>query len=508
MPTNSGKILVVDDDFTNRTLLATNLEEANYLVEQAEDGQQALEMLLAGPFDVVLLDLLMPGINGFEVLTRMKADETLRHLPVIVISAVEEMDSVVRCIEMGATDYLTKPFDPILLHARLNASLAAKRLHDKEAEYLENVEKLTDAAAAVENETFSPERLRDVAARSDALGQLARVFQRMVNELSTRQQRLQHQVEQAIKERYKFGPIVGKSQIMQQIYEQMTRASASDASVVIMGESGTGKELVAQTIHQRSPRRDKTFVPVNCGAIPEALFEREFFGHHKGAFTGADRNRPGFFDAAHGGTLFLDEIGELSANLQVKLLRVLQSGEYTPIGSQQVRKVDVRLIAATNRDLKTLREQRVFRDDFFYRIYVMVLNLPPLRNRKEDIPLLIDYFLEQYDNNGSCSQIPGHIIESLLQHDWPGNIRELQNVIQRYISGEPLDFINDRQTTLIDGVPSTIDITNLRDAVEAYEKRLIAKVLEQHDGNTEKSAATLNIPLRTLYGKIKKHHLR
>ena len=508
MLTPIGTILVVDDDFTNSTLLATNLKEAGYQVEQAEDGQQALELLRANSCDVVLLDLLMPGMNGFEVLNHMKADKSLRHIPIIVISAVEEMKSVARCIEMGATDYLTKPFDPILLHARLNASLAAKRLHDQEADYLENVEKLTDAAAAVESETFIPEDLQDVAARSDALGQLARVFQRMVNELSTRQQRLQHQVEQASKERYKFGPIVGKSQAMQHIYEQMARASSSDTNVVIMGESGTGKELVAQTIHQTSARRDKAFVPVNCGAIPETLFEREFFGHQKGAFTGADRNQAGLFDAAHGGTLFLDEIGELSTNLQVKLLRVLQNGEYTPIGSQQVRQVDVRIIAATNRNLVSLREQNVIRNDFFYRIYVVAITLPPLRNRKEDIPLLIDHFLSEYDNNGSCSQIPGHIIESLLQHDWPGNIRELQNVLQRYITGEPLEFINTTHLSSMENAGVPTENFSLHDAVEAYEKRLIAKVLEQCQGNREKSATMLNIPLRTLYGKIKKYHLR
>ncbi len=330
----------------------------------------------------------------------------------------------------------------------------------------------------------------------------------MEKEVSTRRQRLQHQIEQADKERYRFGPIVGKSPLMQQVYEQITRSAASDANVVIMGESGTGKELVAQTVHQTSTRCDKAFVPVNCGAIPEALFEREFFGHRKGAFSGADRNQPGFFDAANGGTLFLDEIGELSANLQVKLLRALQSGEYTPIGSQQVRKVDVRIIAATNRNLLELREQKVIRDDFFYRIYVMVITLPPLRNRKEDISLLIDHFLQQYDGAESCPQIPGHVIEHLLQHEWPGNIRELQNVIQRYISGEPLEFTGSRQAASLEDIEPITEASSLHDAVEAYEKRLIARILDQHQGNTEKSAAMLQIPLRTLYGKIKKYRLR
>jgi DNA-binding NtrC family response regulator len=365
MPTNVGTILVVDDDSTNRTLLSTSLEEKGHSVEMVEDGLQALERLRTRPFDVVLLDLLMPKMDGFQVLEKMKADNTLRHVPVIVISAVDEMESVIRCIEMGATDHLPKPFDSVLLHARINALLIAKRLHDQELEYLQNVTRLTDAAAAVEAETFDPESLAEVAARSDALGQLARVFQGMAHEVYAREQHLKHQVQEASKDRYKLGDIIGRSPAMQDVYQSIINAAASDANVVICGESGTGKELVAQTIHQLSKRREKAFVPVNCGAIPEALFEREFFGHRKGTFTGADRDKPGLFDVAHGGTLFLDEIGELPLLMQVKLLRALQSGEYTPVGNQKVRQVDVRIIAATNKNLVEQRKQGLIRDDFF-----------------------------------------------------------------------------------------------------------------------------------------------
>lgn len=512
MTTNAATILVVDDDSTNRTLLATSLEEQGYTVEMAEDGLQALEILHARPFDVVLLDLLMPGMDGFQVLERMKADNTLRRIPVIVISAVEEMESVVRCIEMGAADHLPKPFDPVLLHARINASLAAKRLHDQEAEYLRNVSRLTDAAAAVEAETFDPDSLTDVAARHDALGQLARVFQRMACEVYARQQRLKHQVQEVSKDRYKFGEIIGRSPAIQEAYEHIVHAAASDAYLVITGESGTGKELVAQTIHRLSKRRKKTFVPINCGAIPESLFEREFFGHRKGAFTGADRDKPGFFDVAHGGTLFLDEVGELPLSMQVKLLRALQSGEYTPVGDQKVRQVDVRIIAATNRDLEEQRDQGLMRDDFFYRIYVIVINLPPLRDRKEDIPLLVDHFLEYYDKGDTGSTIPGRIMEILLQHNWPGNIRELQNAVQRYLAGERLEIIDTRQPKSDE--QDDLSVTafeqeglSLRKALETFEKRLIAHVLEQHHGHTANTAKVLEIPLTTLYRKIKKYQL-
>jgi transcriptional regulator with PAS, ATPase and Fis domain len=419
----------------------------------------------------------------------------------------------VRCIEMGATDHLPKPLDPVLLYARINASLAAKRLHDQETEYLQNVARLTDAAAAVETETFDPGSLSELAARSDALGQLARVFQRMACEVYTRQQYLKHQVQESIKDRYKFGEIIGKSPAMQEVYEHIVHAATSDANVVICGESGTGKELVAQTIHQLSKRRKKAFVPVNCGAVPDSLFEREFFGHRKGAFTGADRDKPGLFDVAHGGTMFLDEVGELPVTLQVKLLRALQSGEYTPVGNQKVRQVDVRIIAATNKNLEEQREQGVIRDDFFYRIYVISIHLPPLRERKEDIPLLVDHFLAHYGEDDTRPTIPGHVLETLSQYNWPGNVRELQNMVQRYLAGERLEFFSTHRTESSKRdreVESDLgpEGLSLPEAVEAYEKQVIARVLEQNHGHTGKTAAILNIPLRTLYGKIQKYQLR
>ena len=507
MSPNAGTILVVDDDSSNRILLATNLKEHGYAVDMAEDGQQALDILHARDFDVVLLDLLMPKVDGFQVLEQMKADSMLQHIPVIVISAVDEMESVIRCIDMGATDYLPKSADPVLLHARINASLKAKRLHDQELEYLHNVTRLTDAAAAVEAESFDPKSLVEVAARSDALGQLARVFQRMADEVFARQQHLKHQVQEASKDRYKFGQIIGKSPAMQETYEHIAHAAASDANVVITGESGTGKELVAQTIHQQSKRRKKPFVPVNCGAIPENLFESEFFGHRKGAFTGADRNKAGLLDAAHSGTLFLDEVGELPPVMQVKLLRALQSGEYTPVGDNAIRQVDVRVIAATNQNLVEQREQGIVRDDFFYRLYVIAIHLPPLRDRKGDIPLLVEHFLEQYHPE-EVIMLSGQMLEALWQYHWPGNIRELQNTIQRYLAGEGLEFIGSHQVSS-QGNPHIAEPgeQNLRKATERFEKSLIASVLEQKHYHTAKAAEVLGIPLTTLYRKIKKYQL-
>ena len=513
MATQTGTILVVDDDFTNRTLLATSLEDQDYTVELAEDGLQALERLRAQSFDAVLLDLLMPGMDGFEVLTWIKANERLQHLPVIIISVVEDIQSVVRCIEMGATDYLPKPFDPVLLQARLNASLAAKRLHDQEHEYLRNVTLLTDAAAAVEGETFTPDSLTEVAARPDALGQLARVFQDMANEVHARQQYLQHQVQAASKDRYKFGLIIGKSPAMQAVYEQIVNVAATDSNVLICGESGTGKELVAQTIHNLSHRKAKEFVAVNCGAIPESLFESEFFGSRKGAFTGAIMDKQGYFDRAHKGTLFLDEVGELLPAMQVKLLRALQDKEYHALGDAATKSVDVRIIAATNRDMLEQLRQGAIRKDFFYRIRVIVINLPPLRERKEDVPLLIDAFLKEYGDDHNCTTLPPHLVTALCSYHWPGNIRELQNELQRYVVEQRLEFIggyhsDGAELPLLSSDDAELEGRSLHEIVEACEKHVIARVLEQNQGHTDQTAAMLKIPLRTLYGKIKKYHLR
>jgi len=316
----------------------------------------------------------------------------------------------------------------------------------------------------------------------------------------------------SIKERYRFGDIVGKSQVMQEVYELTLKASASEKDVLITGESGTGKELIAHTIHQLSTHQGEAFVPVNCGAVPESLFEREFFGHRKGAFTGADRDKQGFFDAAHKGTLFLDEVGELSLTMQVKLLRAIESGEYTPIGETAPKKADIRIIAATNSDLAEQVEKGMMREDFFYRIHVIVMVVPPLRERREDIPLLIDHFVQQYGNSKKLPPISGRVLETLYNYDWPGNIRQLQNVLYRYLTVGRLDFTGPRSAESVDrGTDSDAEFDQedltLREAVEHFEKRFIAGMLERHRWNRTKTAGKLDIEPRTLRRKIKKYRL-
>ena len=317
-------------------------------------------------------------------------------------------------------------------------------------------------------------------------------------------------IRSAMKDRFRFGKMVGKSRAMQEVYDFILRASALDAGVVIEGESGTGKELVARTIRQMSDRRDKPFVAINCGALPETLFESEFFGHKKGAFTGAYIDKPGLFEHAFGGTLFLDEVAELSLNIQVKLLRAIEGNGYLPLGGNSVKQSDVRIIATSNRDLHEMVKKGLMREDFFYRINIISITLPPLRNRKEDIPLLVDHFLQLYPDGKKATAIPGKIMAALYNYDWPGNIRELQNMLQRYLALKRLDLIDlnlDTQSNKPGNEPP-IDFNqrdiNLQTAVGSLEKTLILKALNQTNWNRSKAATLLGISRRALYRKTKK----
>lgn len=315
----------------------------------------------------------------------------------------------------------------------------------------------------------------------------------------------------AMKERYRFENIVGKSQAMQKVYELVVRAAASNAHVIIYGESGTGKELVARAIHNLSNRCKKRFVPVNSGAISENIIESEFFGYRKGAFTGAEKDKEGFLDTADGGTLFLDEIGDIGPNLQVKLLRAIEGGGYTPVGGNQLIKPDLRIVAATNKDLKRLVEKGLMREDFFYRVHIIPIRLPALRDRKEDIPLLVDYFLSAFGDEGNILPVGGKIMEDFLRHDWPGNVRELQNVLHRYMTLGKIDFTGNASEY---GADSTEQVRFLQEAtgpcgslneiVEAFEKGVILKTLEENRWQKARTAVALGVHRKTLFTKMKK----
>ncbi|MBP1762826.1 MAG: hypothetical protein H6Q64_2368, partial [Firmicutes bacterium] len=338
----------------------------------------------------------------------------------------------------------------------------------------------------------------------------------------------------SIRERYRFCDIIGKSQVMQEVYEFILQAAATQANVIIYGESGTGKELVAKAIHETSDRNRNGFVTVHCGAIPETLMESEFFGYKKGAFTGASMDKRGYLDEADGGTLFLDEVGEIGMNMQVKLLRAISGGGYTPVGSNTIKNTDVRIIAATNRNLRDLVKRGVMREDFFYRIHILPIYLPPLRERKEDLPLLIDYFLQLHDKNHP--PLPGNIAEALLNYDWPGNIRELQNVLHRYLTLKRLDFAGGPtiRLTRLEGKPQkdgdlisrsftantftggqaqpaqdhdSMQSKESTMTLESIERDHIMRTLSEHNWHRGQTASALGINRKTLFLKMQKFGL-
>ena len=576
-------VLIIDDTPTELKALFTFLEEADFQIVVARSGEEAIQRLKYLIPDIILLDVLMPDMDGFEVCCRLKEHETVREIPVIFMTALADTVDKVRGFDLGGVDYLTKPMQHEEVLARINAHLTIRQLQQQLQEQNIRLEEQNERFRTLAEATFEG-ILMHIEGRIVEVNQvLERMFDYQRTEVIDRnllefvtpecqavvathirakdeysyevegirkdgsnfpieiqaktmryqgqdvriaairdlswhkemeQEKAQLQQENitlhsTLQDRYKFGGIIGKSSVMQEMYQAIVRASASQANVVIGGESGTGKELVARTIHQLSDRKDKTFVAVNCGAVPEALFEREFFGHRKGAFTGATTDKPGYFDQAHGGTLFLDEVGELDLNLQVKLLRALEEKEYMPLGDTVSKKVNVRIIAATNKDLKELLQQGLIREDFFYRIRVIVINLPPLRDRKEDIPLLIEHFLEQYEDKDDCSPIPASIMDALCTYHWPGNVRELQNELQRYLAEQRLEFAETLDSFVIG--TDILDTTSkqrafsLHKTMEEFEKRLITEVFEQNYKNRKDTAAALGIDRKTLYTKLKKY---
>ncbi|MCP4344292.1 MAG: PAS domain S-box protein [Desulfobacterales bacterium] len=319
-----------------------------------------------------------------------------------------------------------------------------------------------------------------------------------------------------IRDRYRLGSIIGKSTAMQEVYELILRAASTDANIIIYGESGTGKELAARAIHDMSDRKGMPFVPVNSGAIPETLLESEFFGYKKGAFTGANTDKHGYLDLADRGTLFLDELGEIDLNIQVKLLRAIEGGGYTPVGGREIRKPDVRIIGATNRDLQEHVRKGLMREDFYYRVHIIPIYLPPLRERREDIPLLIEHFLKSYEDK-TLPPITSEILETMRNYDWPGNVRELQNTLHRYITLNTLDFMGfPLQEPVSAGLHCNMHLsdeeimknkTDLRTAVQDFEKRYITRLLEKNRWHRGKVSSVLNIDRRTLFRKIKEYNI-
>jgi len=342
-----------------------------------------------------------------------------------------------------------------------------------------------------------------------------RKYREMIEKKETDKLRCENlRLRKKIRTHYGLGQLVGKCQVMQTVYDNILRTSTSNANVIVYGESGTGKELVARAIHDMSDRGEKPFIAVNCGAIPENLFESEFFGHKKGAFTGATIDKSGYLESAKGGTLFLDEVGEIPLNMQVKLLRAIDGGGYTPIGSTRTRNIDVRIIAATNRDLKDLVKKGQVREDFYYRIHIIPIQIPPLRDRKEDIPLLAYHFMQMLDKTEAESFLPDKALTAMQSYDWPGNVRELQNVIQRYATFNTLEFLNvaEVESPVLESMtpsntPPIGEGFNLRRVLEDIEKNLLVEAMEKECGNRTRAAIALGTERRSLQRKLQRYQI-
>ncbi len=456
MANDKGSVLVVDDERMMRELLGNLLESHGYRVEMAADGREALVKAEAQPFDFILTDLKMPEMDGLTLLAELQARRI--DSAVLVVSAHDEIDNRVQVFDRGAVGFIAKPFQ-------------------REDEVLVWLE--------------SAARLR---------------------RLTRQNRRLQREVE----DRYSFHRIIGKSAAMQAIFRLVEKIADYKTSVLVTGESGTGKELIARAIHYSSSRRNRPLVAINCGGIPETLLESELFGHEKGAFTDAYRAKKGLFQEADGGTLFLDEIGELSLPLQVKLLRALQEEEIRPLGSSRTVKVDVRIIAATARNLRQEVERGAFREDLFYRINVLAIELPPLRRRKEDIPLLVEHFIAKYNERLglAITKMDPECMKRVLAYHWPGNVRELENVVERAMvlaDGDvltvgtlPPEVVEGRSPSAAEFLPEGLSI---KKNAKAMERRLIGLALEKTGGNKTKAAELLEISLPALLYKMKEYGL-
>jgi formate hydrogenlyase transcriptional activator len=412
----SATLLIVDDTPNNISVLFETLTRFKYNVLVARDGKSAVEQAKLAQPDLILLDVMMPGMDGFETCRRLKQDDTTQPIPVIFMTALAETIDKVNGFNLGAVDYITKPFQLQEVLSRIGIHLTIRQLQrDLEA---------TNAQLEAR-----------VAERTESLANALAEVEGLKNNLQAENTYLREEIKQTTR----FDDIVSQSKRFGQLLRQVEQVAPTQTTVLIEGESGTGKELLARAVHTRSGRKSKPMVKINCAALPATLIESELFGHEKGAFTGANNQKIGRFELADGGTLFLDEIGEMPLELQPKLLRVLQEGELERVGGSKTIRVNVRVVAATNRNLETEVAEGRFREDLYYRLNVFPVKTLPLRDRKEDIPLLVRHFCDKHapGTGKQIDTIPEAVIEKLTAYDWPGNIRELENVVQRALILSP-----------------------------------------------------------------------
>jgi DNA-binding NtrC family response regulator len=456
-----GHVLVVEDEAAIRDMIEEGLRDEGYEVTLVPDGESAVAVLRDTPVQVVLTDLMLPSMDGLEVLRRVQTESP--ETACIVMTGHGTVEQAVLAMKAGAMDFVTKPIQLSTVAVLIKKAMDVQRL---------------------------------------------------------RQENLL--LKKTVRDKYRFDNLIGTSDAMREVLEFVEKVADSDSTVLIQGESGTGKELLARMLHFNSFRRDRPLVPVNCGAIPENLLESELFGHEKGAFTGAINVRIGRFEMAHGGTLFLDEVGELSPQLQVKLLRVLQERSFERVGGTKTIRTDVRIITATNQDLEQLVDDGKFRKDLFYRLHVIPITMPPLRDRETDIPLLVDHFLTLF-NASKGTAIRGTepaAMDYLLRYGWPGNIRELQNLVERVVILKKSGMITvaDLPEKILQSRPVPAAVSDaafeftaggvdLVEAIERYENRLIREALRQANGVTSRAAQLLRLNRTTLVEKLKRKGL-
>jgi two-component system response regulator HydG len=455
MTKNRNTILVVDDDNAHRTMLRTLIGGWGYEIDDAEDGETAIDKVKERTYDLILMDVRMVKMTGLEALEIIKSYNPA--IPIIIMTAFSSVETAVEALKNGAHDYLTKPLDFDKLRITIERSLEHTRLK-------------------AENRLLK-----------ESLGQ-----------------------------QFDRRSIIGNSRAMTSVLETVAQVAPSEATVLITGGSGTGKELIAGAVHFNSHRKEGPFIKLNCAAITETLLESELFGHEKGAFTGAERRKEGRFYQAHGGSLFLDEVSEMSLTMQVKLLRVLQEREFTRVGGENTIQVDVRLIAATNRDLPELIGKGEFREDLYYRLNVVALEIPPLRRRRDDIPLLAQHFLAMFaaKNHKIIKGYTPQAMDHLIRYGWPGNVRELMNAVERAVVLSQTDFLTEDDFTVINGsgnnsydsISQNADASIIMDGttpLEEVEKATILNTLEASGGNKSEAARRLGITRKTLHKKLK-----
>lgn len=484
-----ANILIVDDTPENLRLLAGILAVEGYHIRPSTNGLRAMESAQYEIPDLILLDIRMPDMDGYAVCQQLKANEHTRDIPVIFISALNEVADKVKGFEAGGVDYITKPFEAEEVLSRVEMHLKLQR-YQNQLEELVN-ERTVDLQQEIERHKATGRRLQESLTE----------IQRLKDEL----ERENVSLRQEIKTAYNFENIIGASENLNYILFRVQQVAATDTSVLITGETGTGKELIARAVHFASRRKDRPLVKVNCAALPAHLIESELFGHEKGAFTGANARQIGRFELADGATLFLDEVGELPFELQAKLLRVLQDGEFERLGNPRTITVDVRVIAATNRDLDAEIRAGRFRQDLYYRLNVYPLSLPPLRDRPEDIPLLVQAFVQKFNKKlgKQIENIPQHTMTALQKYPWPGNIRELENVIERAVI-----MTHDKTLRIELPTSTTHDISFDDDkTLEEMERDYIRYILDKTDwkiSGDHSASAILGMHPNTLRSRMQK----